>query len=152
MSARRGPRRAGEDRALELALLDVLYAHWARGEFFATQELYDPALEFVFSDDFPEAGVHQGIEGMGAAFVAWLRAWELWRVRADEYRVVPDGRIVVLATFHGRGKGSQADVVSLGANVWTFRDGRVVRLEIHAARRDALALLSLRGPEAAPGA
>jgi hypothetical protein len=82
VSAGRGPRRAGEDRALELALLDDLYAHWARGEFFATQELYDPALEFVFSDDFPEAGVHQGIEGMGAAFVAWLRAWELWRARA----------------------------------------------------------------------
>ena len=60
--------------------------------------------------------------------------------------------MVVLATSHGRGKGSQADVVSLGANVWTFRDGRVVRLEIHAARRDALALLSPRGPEAVPGA
>jgi ketosteroid isomerase-like protein len=46
--------------------------------------------------------------------------------------------VVVLATYHGRGKGSGVEVHQLGAHVFELRDGKVVRLEIFADREKAI--------------
>ena len=46
--------------------------------------------------------------------------------------------VVVLATYHGRGKGSGVEINQEGAHVFKLRDGKVVRLEIFASRERAL--------------
>ncbi len=66
----------------------------------------------------------------------WLSPWEGWRVEPQEYVAAAD-RVVVLARYAGRGKGSEVAIESLGAHVWTVREGRAVRLEIFSDREAA---------------
>ena len=49
----------------------------------------------------------------------------------------------MLTRYTGRGKGSQVEVDSLGAHLWTLRDGMAVRLEVFSSREKALAAAGL---------
>ena len=53
--------------------------------------------------------------------------------------------VVVLTRYRGRGKGSGASVDTIGAHLWTLRDGMVVRLEIYSSRKKALEAAGLPG-------
>ena len=46
--------------------------------------------------------------------------------------------VIVLATYHGHGKGSGVEIRQEGAHVFKLRDGKVVRLEIFASRARAI--------------
>ena len=63
--------------------------------------------------------------------------WENWRAEADKYLELGD-YVVVLASYHGRGKGSGVEIHQEGAHVFKLREGKVVRLEIFASRDRAL--------------
>ena len=62
---------------------------------------------------------------------------EDWRAEADEYVERAD-YVIVLATYHGHGKGSGVEIQQEGAHVFKLRDGKVVRLEIFASRARAI--------------
>ncbi len=70
-----------------------------------------------------------------------MRAWDDYRVEAEEIARAPDGRIVVMTRYIGRGKGSGVEVSRKGAHIWSMHDGRAVRQEIYATRADALEAL-----------
>jgi ketosteroid isomerase-like protein len=114
-----------------------VYAKWERADFTPRFELYAPDWEWGWSDEFPGLG---GVkrDPSNERLREWLSPWEQWRVEAEEY--IPAGEhVVVLCRYTGRGKGSGVDVNSEGAHLWTFRDGRAVRLEIFSSRDRALA-------------
>ena len=69
---------------------------------------------------------------------AWLKGWDYWRAEADEFLEVGD-HVVVLTTYHGRGRESGVEIEQLGAHVFQLRDGKVVRLEIFVSRETAIA-------------
>jgi ketosteroid isomerase-like protein len=46
--------------------------------------------------------------------------------------------VVVLVRDHGRLRGSEAEVESISASVWTVRDGKIARIEFHTNRSGAL--------------
>ena len=73
----------------------------------------------------------------------WLSGWEDWRAEADEY-VERGDYVIVLATYHGRGKGSGVEIHQEGAHVFKLRDGKVVRLEIFASRARAIEWVDAR--------
>ncbi len=76
----------------------------------------------------------------------WLRAWADFRARANEYRALGQGRVLVLNSFGGRGKTSGVGVGELmakGASVFYIAGGRVTRLELYWDRDRALADLGL---------
>jgi ketosteroid isomerase-like protein len=59
--------------------------------------------------------------------------------QCEAERYVESGDLVVVLTrYSGRGKGSGAPVETLGAHVWTMRDGKAVRLEVFPNRESAL--------------
>jgi hypothetical protein len=61
----------------------------------------------------------------------FLRAWENYRVAAEEYRELDQERVLVLHHFAGRGKTSGADLRQMraeGASLFLVRTGKVVRL------------------------
>jgi ketosteroid isomerase-like protein len=62
---------------------------------------------------------------------------EHWRAEADDYLELGN-HVVVLASYHGRGKGSGVEIYQQGAHVFELRDGKVVRLEIFANREKAI--------------
>jgi ketosteroid isomerase-like protein len=67
----------------------------------------------------------------------WLGAWDDFRLEAEDFVDAGDSVVVPFRVF-ARGKGSGARVERQWAHVWTLRDGKVVRFEVHLDVRRAL--------------
>jgi uncharacterized protein len=119
-------------------LIRPIYEDWGRGNWRPRFDVYHQNMEWGWSDEFPGlAGVFEDHDDPNPRLVAWLSGWEHWRAEADEFLEFGD-HVVVLATYHGRGRGSGVEISQEGAHVWELRDGKVVRLEIFATRAKAL--------------
>ena len=119
-------------------LLQPIYEEWGRGNWRPNFEVYDPHMEWGWSDEFPGlAGVYEDHQDPNPRLRAWLSGWEDWRAEAEEYLEFGD-HVVVLAIYRGRGKGSGVEIHQQGAHVFELRDGKVVRLEIFASREKAI--------------
>jgi ketosteroid isomerase-like protein len=130
-------------------LIQPIYEEWSRGNWRPSFDVYDPQMEWGWSDEFPGlAGVYDDRRDPNPRLRNWLSGWEHWRVDADEYLELGD-HVVVLATYHGRGKGSGVEIEQKGGHVFELRDGKVVRLEIFASRDKAIE--SVRGRRARHG-
>ena len=79
---------------------------------------------------------YSGIEGFREMWIDWLEPWVTYRVQVDEMLEVGD-RVVVLVRDRARRHGTDIEVELISGSVWTFRDGRIVRVEFH-ANREAL--------------
>jgi len=127
-----------------LDLVRAIYAAWERGDFSSTEWAH-PEIEFVFVGG-PEPGKVIGVAGMAERYSDWLNAWEDFRVLADDYRELVDGRIFVFVHNGGRGKASGLEigqVMGKGANLLLLRDGKVIRFVVYFDRDTALADLGL---------
>ena len=119
-------------------LIKPIYEEWGRGNWRPRFGVYHPNMEWGWSDEFPGlAGVYEDHEDPNPRLLTWLSGWEHWRAEADEFVEFGDF-VVVLATYHGRGRGSGVEISQEGAHVFELRDGKVVRLEIFATRSKAL--------------
>src|SRR6478735_2570156 len=76
-----------------LDLVRPIYAAWERGD-------------CGHAGGGPADGSWRGLDGMAEGFRNYLSAWEEFRVQADEYRELDDGRVLVLTWYSGRGKTS----------------------------------------------
>ncbi len=90
--------------------------------------LLDPEIEWVNPPDAVEAGARQGIDAFGTAVDTLAETFDGVRAQLDELLDMGD-RIVVVATLHGRGRGSGADIERRQGYIWTFRDGKAIRFE-----------------------
>ena len=118
-----------------LDLLRGVYAEWARGDY-SRIDVFAPDVEFVYSADFPEPAVFRGHAGVYDGWGRWLREWDDMRVVVEEL-IDLDSRVLADVIVQGRGKASGAPLAEPGANLWTFRDGLAVRLEIFTNRASA---------------
>ncbi len=126
-------------------LIRPIYEEWGRGNWRPAFDVYHPHMEWGWSDEFPGlAGVYEDHRDPNPRLRSWLSSWEHWRVEAEDYLEIGD-RVVVLARYHGRPRGTQAEVRQQGAHVFELRGGRVVRLEIFADRERAIESVRGRG-------
>jgi ketosteroid isomerase-like protein len=72
--------------------------------------------------------VYRGVEDVSRAMASWLGTWESFVVEAEEF-IESDDCVIVLTRLRARAKGSSADIESLQADSYTFRDGKIVRIE-----------------------
>jgi ketosteroid isomerase-like protein len=120
-------------------LIKPIYEQWGRGNWRPRFEVYAPGMEWGWSDEFPGlAGVYDDRRDPNPRLRSWLSEWDNWRVEAEDYLEIGD-QVVVLASYHGRGKGSGVEINQQGAHVFELRDGKVVRFEIFADRDRAIA-------------
>ena len=125
-------------------LIRPIYEEWGRGNWRPRFEVYDPHMEWGWSDEFPGlGGVFEDHEDPNPRLRTWLGEWEEWRAVAEDYVELGD-QVVALTSYHGRGKGSGVEIHQPGAHVFELRDGRVVRLEIFADPDRALAAARAR--------
>jgi ketosteroid isomerase-like protein len=111
-----------------LSALKAVYTQWAQGNF-ATPDIFDPDVEIVWAAEMPDIQRSaRGISEMTKSLRDWLAPWENFSWTADEYIAVEDG-FLVLFTGRGHGKGSTVEIEAPGAHLWTFREGKAVRLE-----------------------
>jgi hypothetical protein len=104
--------------------------------------------EIVFESTGFDALQTTGIAEMAERWGEWMSVWEGYRTTADEFRELDGERVLVLMHHGGRGKASGLgieEVTRPGANVFAFRDGKVIKLAIYWERTDAFADLGLAG-------
>ena len=100
------------------------------------------ALEGLFHSDVESvpawrgAGItYSGIDGFREMWMDWLEPWATYYVRVDEMIEAGD-RVAVLVRDHGRRHGMDVEVELISGSVWTFHDGKIVRVEFHTNREE----------------
>lgn len=72
-----------------------------------------------------------GHEGIRQYFEDVSSAWEEWTVDVHGLTAGPDGRVAIEMTMHVRGLGSGAALSEFAGHVWTVRNGKLLRNELH---------------------
>jgi ketosteroid isomerase-like protein len=119
----------------DVALVLACYAAYARGDIDAAVAPLHPDVEWVEPEEFPNGGSRRGT----AAVAEYLRAsYAMWTELISEptpYRRGED--IVIVHHAHGRlADGTPHDATV--ADVFTLRDGRVVRMRAYADPAEAM--------------
>ena len=106
-------------------------------------ELLHPDIELVMQPGDLEAGRYVGHAAVRGFFRRWAGTWEYWHLHPERLIDVGDDRVVVGLYQSGRGRGSGVEVESHSGQVWTFRDGIVVRWESFDSLSEALEAVGL---------
>lgn len=101
----------------------------------ALGDLFHPDVESVPAWQGPEAPTYSGIEGFREMWMDWLEPWVSYSVQVEEMIEMGD-RVVVLVRDRGRREGTDLDVELISGSVWTFRDGRIARVEFYSNREE----------------
>jgi ketosteroid isomerase-like protein len=115
---------------------------WLRGDMTGAVSYWDGEIEWVSPPEDPDRVVVVGPEAAGAALARWMSTWDQYRYELSELidagdSVIQAGRQVMAA----RG----AEVASELYFVWTFRDGRAIRMRMFYNRHQALKAVGLPG-------
>ncbi len=112
-----------------------VYERWSEGDFRANVELFDPEMELVLSAEFPDTGSYRGAEATSGYMRQFLEPWERLTIAGEELTGAGD-QVIAMVLQSGVGRSSGVPASDRYFQVWTFRDGRVVRLENFRDRPD----------------
>jgi ketosteroid isomerase-like protein len=98
---------------------------------------FEPDVELHEWPAAPGARSYHGIDGVRAALDNWFEVWEWMRVEVVDLVDAGD-RVLVTLDQVAKGRGSEAEVEIKSYNVYTFRDGRLLRIELFTEREPAL--------------
>jgi ketosteroid isomerase-like protein len=125
-----------------LEVVRSILADWARGEYSAT-DWADPDIEFMDSFDPVPA---RGVDELGRRWGEFLKAWDQFATTPERFIDAGGDRVLVLVRFEGRGRTSGAPATAFsGGQLFTLREGKVVRLVLYTGTEDALRAVGLSG-------
>jgi len=107
------------------------YHHMAENDWMKAREFLDPEIEWIEPklEGLWFSGRHDGVNSI------WREVLEKagdsvekvhWKMR--KFFAIGD-HVVVIGKIHGRGRATQIKLAAPVAHIWTFDDGRAVRLE-----------------------
>ena len=99
--------------------------------------LLDPAFEWVNPSYAVDGGTRHGHDGWREATRSMEAVFESYRHELGEMRDAGD-KVLCFATFVARARAGGLEYEKLEPQVWTLRDGKVVRLEWFHDQDDAL--------------
>ena len=117
-------------------LLDRGYAMiWRQGRMEDALRGLDDDFEWVVPNH-PEGALRHGPEGAIEFFREWVEPWEDLDI---DWQIEPAGCDAALAIIEmrGRGRGSGVPAEMRFFQLWTLRDGRLVRMEMFTDLDDA---------------
>lgn len=99
----------------------------------------DPDAEFDLSESRSTyRGIYRGHEEIRRQWEGLQEAWAETDLRPDEPVVVGD-KVVVTVRISAQGRTSGVRLDGTGANVFTFRDGKIVHFKLFQTKAEALA-------------
>ncbi|HTY98148.1 MAG TPA: nuclear transport factor 2 family protein [Solirubrobacteraceae bacterium] len=99
-------------------------------------------FESVFPNLLGGTETYVGLEGMRTAWLDWLAPWTSYRIEME--RAIDCGdRVVTFYDVFATPRRATHEVKLSGADVWTFRDGKISRWEGFPSRRAALKSVGL---------
>jgi ketosteroid isomerase-like protein len=72
----------------------------------------------------------------------WGAAWAEWSIEPEEF-LDADDQVVLVFRMHATGRGSGVELERRDAIVYTFRAGKIVRLDYYNKREQALEAVGL---------
>jgi ketosteroid isomerase-like protein len=117
-----------------------------------SQENVEIVRRFLVVEDFDEALTYadpgivwnpveeaaaQGHDAVRASTARWKGEWDDYELSPEEFADMGD-RVVVTVRFRARGRGSGVEVDARLYDVFTLRDGKIVRMDQFAEQSDAL--------------
>jgi ketosteroid isomerase-like protein len=106
---------------------------------------YAEEVELVVDPDaFLEAGTFKGRDAVGQWFGNWFATFESgYHFDVEEARDMGDV-VFLLASHHGRGRTSGAEVHGQTSYLYRLRGGKIVRVELYSSGAEALEAAGLR--------
>jgi ketosteroid isomerase-like protein len=105
-----------------------IYDEWGRGNFKAGTEDYDPNITLVVRPEFADPGVYTGVDAVRTFMRSFLDPWEEIVIRAEDLQQVGDS-VLAEVTQRGTGAASGLEGELSYFQLWTFRGGKLIRLE-----------------------
>jgi ketosteroid isomerase-like protein len=110
-------------------LLDRGYTMiWREGRMEDALRGLEEDFEWVVPDH-PEGAVRHGPDSVIAFFREWLEPWEDFELEWEIEEAGPE-RALAIIDMRGRGRESGVPAEMRFFQLWTFRDGRAVRMEM----------------------
>ena len=123
-------------------IVRAMFDAWNRRDYAAAQSAFDPEIEVEMSTQSVLDGTYRGYSGLTELMRFWGAFAEF---RSDIQEVLTAGDEVFTTVRHsGRGKSSGVDVQMENWQVFTVREGRIVRYRIYRTRGRALEAAGLR--------
>jgi ketosteroid isomerase-like protein len=91
---------------------------------------------------WPDQQIYAGAEGANQFMTEWADAWDDWEMEAENYLDAGE-RVVVIVNQRGRSKATGIPVDMRFAQVWSFRDGQAIRMQMYASVDEALEAVGL---------
>jgi ketosteroid isomerase-like protein len=95
--------------------------------------LADPGIVWNPIEESPT----QGHDAVRASLARWKGEWDDYKLMPEEFMDRGD-RVVVTVRLGGRGRGSGIEIDARFYDVYTLRDGKIVRMDQFAERSEAL--------------
>jgi ketosteroid isomerase-like protein len=130
--------RLPRDSRLKRTLLErtahAAYEAWNRDDLVLARGAADPEIQvhFQHAADSPLAGideVYRGPDGYCRAMEEWAEGWRSWRVEIEDVVEVAPDKVLITGRHIGEGLASGAEVEQWGAALYTFRRGRILRVD-----------------------
>jgi ketosteroid isomerase-like protein len=113
-------------------------------DFAAALELLTPDVEWVNPPDAVVGGTLSGHEGFAKAMTGIADSFASWSHEPERFTEI--GRqVLVDLTFRAKGRGSGVELEKPEFHLWSFRQGKIVRLQWFNRREEALAAAGQTG-------
>ena len=120
------------------------FAAFNRRDMDAMLEEFDPEIEWHTATDLPDSSVFRGHDGVGAFIQEWIDAFE--GLHGDVEEFIDRGECVVVpVVFRGRipgSVGSAPEIALRRVNVYKLREGKASRIEME---QEFFMLFTFRG-------
>jgi uncharacterized protein len=123
------------------------YEAFSRRDLDAALEMLDPQVEAHDPPEVPDAAVHRGREAVRRDWEQTLELFDDLKIDIEDVFDSGGEEIVLFVRYSGRGRESGAAVEARTGHVWTFREGRAIRLRQYLDRAQALEAAGLAEQE-----
>jgi ketosteroid isomerase-like protein len=132
----------GQADSIDVERMRSGYAAIGRQDWDEVQALYHPEIEWADPPEVPDGGVHAGVDAVRESWQNYLEALEDWKLEPVEFLSGED-EILVRSRVTGSARHTGIPIDLDLFQVWTARDGLLVRQRAFFDREQALAAAGL---------